>query len=111
MKHIKKRRKMKLNEKIKRANEQIKKDNRKGQTYQSGMTGPQVPNVVDDDKTVSEEQRNVNENTQQKKMKTKIRPVCKLCHRKGHKMQYSGKCLLSTTKPTSTYYKPENDGA
>jgi hypothetical protein len=26
-------------------------------------------------------------------------------------MQYSGKCLLSTTKPTSTYYKPENDGA
>jgi hypothetical protein len=110
MKHIKKRRKMKLNEKIKRANEQIKKDNRKGRTYQSGMAGPQVPNVVDDDDSVSKEQCNVNENTQQKKMKTNIRPVCKLCHRKGHKTQYSGKCLLST-KPTSTYYKPENVGA
>jgi hypothetical protein len=110
MKHIKKRCKIKLDEKIKQTNEQIKKDNRKGHTYQSGMVGPQVPNVVDYDQSVSNEQQNVNENTQPKEMKSKIRPVCKLCHRKGQKTQYSGKCLLST-KPTSKYYKPENVGA
>jgi hypothetical protein len=34
MKHIKKRRKMKLNEKIKRANDTIRKDQTKGCTYQ-----------------------------------------------------------------------------
>ncbi len=54
---------------IKRANEQIKKDNRKGRTYKSGMAGPQVPSVVDDEPSGSKEQQNVYENTEQKKMK------------------------------------------
>jgi hypothetical protein len=44
-----------LIEKIKQANEQIKKDNQKGRTYQSGMAGPQVPNVVDDEPSGSKE--------------------------------------------------------
>ena len=44
------------------------------------------------------------------KKKKKIPPVCKLCHQKGDKMQYSGKCLLSTNL-TSKYYKPESVGA
>ena len=78
---------MKLNEKIKRANDQLKKDQRKGRTYQSGMSGPQVPNVVDDDKSDLEEQSKVNENrAKQQKMK-KNASVCKVCNLKGHKRQ------------------------
>jgi hypothetical protein len=110
--HIKKRRKMKLNEKIKHANEQLRKDQRKGCTYSSGMAGLQVPNVVDnnnDPTSDSEEQSNANGKPKQKKMK-KIASVCKVCHQEGHQRQYSGKCLLSTNL-TSKYYKPGNVGA
>jgi hypothetical protein len=111
--HIRKRRKVKLNEKIKLANEQLKKDQRKGLTYQSGMSGPQVPNVVDDDNSDSEQQSKVkvkNENSNNKKSGNTIPSVCKWCHRRGHQRQYSGKCLLSTNL-TSMYYKPENVGS
>jgi hypothetical protein len=62
-----------LNEKIKRANEQIKKNNIKGHTYKSGMAGPRVPNVVDDEQSDSKEQRNVYENMEQKE---KENPSC-----------------------------------
>jgi hypothetical protein len=115
MKHIKKRRKMKLNEKIKRANETIKKDQRKGRTYQLGMAGPQVPNVVDEGENgKSDEQSKVNlnesENGTTQKIMKKIRSVCKFCHEKGHQRQYLQKCLLGTNC-TSRYYKPGNVGA
>jgi hypothetical protein len=73
------------------------------------MSGPQVPNVVDNEQGDSEEPSKVDANGQKKKMK-KIPSICKLCHRKGHKRQYSGKCLLSTNL-TSIYYKPENVGS
>jgi hypothetical protein len=73
------------------------------------MSGPQVPNVVDNEKSDSEEQSKVNENST-KKIEKKILSVCKLCHQKGHKRQYLGKCLLSTNI-TSMYYRPENVGS
>ncbi len=101
---------MKLNEKIKRANDQLKKDQRKGRTYQSGMSGPQVPNVVDDDKSDLEEQSKVNENGTTRKKVKEIVSVCKFCHEKGHKRQYLGKCRLSTNL-TSMYYSPEKVGS
>jgi hypothetical protein len=110
--HIRKRRNIKLNEKIKLANEQLlKKDQRKCCTaYQPGMLGPHVPNVVDDEKSDWEEQSKVNENSTKEKKMENISSVCKLCHLQGHKRQYLGKCLLSTNL-TSMYYKPENVGS
>jgi hypothetical protein len=77
--HIKKRHKIKFNEKIKLANKQIRKDQRKGCTYKSGMLGPQVPNVVDNEQRDLKEQSKVSAtNPKQKKMK-RIPSVCKLC--------------------------------
>jgi hypothetical protein len=109
--HIRKRRKWKLNEKIKLANERLKKDQRKGLTYQSGMSGPQVPNVVDvEENENSDLQLKVNENGTTREKVKKIVSVCKFCHEKGHKRQYSGKCRLSTNL-TSMYYSPENVGS
>jgi hypothetical protein len=109
---VKKRRKIKLNEKMKKANEVLRQDQRKGRTYESGMSGPQVPNVVDQEQEVgSEEQSKFDENRKKKKKKMKKVPSkCRLCHQMGHQRQYSGKCLLSTN-PTSKYYKSENVGA
>jgi hypothetical protein len=100
-----------LNEKIKLANKRLKKDQRKGLTYQSGMSGPQVPNVVDvEENENSDLQSKVNENGTTRKKVKKIVSVCKFCHEKGHKRQYSGKCRLSTNL-TSMYYSPENVGS